>query len=77
MKSPGIGAFVCKVFWNYMISIASAKKVTTNGRARVSISPLKTNSRKKAATDAKNNSQYKPFDLFWVSMSKNLCENKG
>jgi len=53
-----------------MISIASAKKVTTNGSESVSISPLKVSRRKNAATEAKNNNQYKPFDLFWVSMSK-------
>ena len=64
-KSPGISGLL--YIWkacNYIMSIARAKKVTTKGRERVSISPLKVNNRKNAATEAKNNIQYKPFDLF-------------
>ena len=76
-KAPESGLLYIHQNGNYMISIARAKKVTTKGRARVSISPLNANNRKNTATDAKNNNQYKPFDLFWVSISKNLCENKG
>jgi len=61
-----------------MISIASTKKVQTKGRVIVSISPLKAHTRKKAATDKKNSTQYSPRDLFEVSICvKNLCEFIG
>ena len=44
--------------------MAKAKKVTTKGRDSVNSSPLNMSKRKNTATEAKNNIQYNPLDLF-------------
>jgi len=51
-----------------MISMALAKNVQTNGSERVTNSPLNVRRTKKAITERKNNTQYKPVDFFAVSI---------
>jgi len=49
---------------NYIKSIAFAKKVTLNGNTIEQYPPPILYTKKNAATEAKNNTQYRPVDFF-------------
>ena len=58
------------MFRVYIKSIAIAKKVTLNGSTIEQYPPPIEYTPKKAAIDAKNNTQYTPVDFFVFSMVK-------
>ena len=55
-----------------MISMARTKVVSTTGISRVSQGQCVTMATSRAAVDKKNRIQYKPLDLFFISMSSIL-----
>lgn len=57
-----------------MISIASTKNVVTKGRINVSQGQCVAIARISAATEIRNNTQYKPFDLFFTSILRILAK---
>ncbi len=53
-----------------MIPIANTKEVSTNGMISVSQGQCKTMASTNAAVERKNNNQYRPFDLCFISIDK-------
>ncbi len=60
-----------------MIPIANTKEVSTNGMISVSQGQCKTMARTNAAVERKNNNQYMPFDLCFISINNGFCKNRG
>jgi hypothetical protein len=61
----------------YMISSAFANHVHTKGSVKMQTPPIYLYSTKKAATDKRKRTQYKPVDFFASSIVKSLHENRA
>ena len=60
-----------------MMSIASTKKVHIKGNIKVSQGQCVIMANANAATEMKNNIQYKPFERLRTSIGRILRKNKG
>jgi hypothetical protein len=61
---------------NYIMSIASTKKVVTKGKSNVSQGQWVAMATTRAAVEIKNNNQYKPRRFLFTSMKK-FCAKIG
>ena len=58
------------------MSIAKTKNVNTNGKIKVSQGQWNTMAATNAKTDTKNNNQYIPLFLLFISIAKNFGKNR-